>query len=83
MDEQTIYNQLREYILNELIREPDYPLKHDEPIVSTGMIDSFSLADVGVFIEEAFGVYIPDPDLTEAKMDTLDLMVARVLRDLS
>lgn len=82
MNEQTVRDRLRAYILEDLLKEPDYPLQDDEPIVSTGMIDSFSLADVGVFAEQEFNVFIPDPDLTVAKMDTLDLMVARIMRDL-
>ena len=45
-------------------------------------MDSFSLAEFGVFVEQEFNVYIPDADLTVEKMDTLDQMVARVLRDL-
>lgn len=81
MDEKTVRQQLRDFILEDLIRDPDYDLEDDEGIVTGGLIDSFSLAQIGVFAEEAFGVYIPDPDLTVAKMDTLDLMVARILRD--
>ena len=45
-------------------------------------MDSFALAEFGVFVEDTFDVYIPDADLTVAKMDTLDQMTARVLRDL-
>jgi acyl carrier protein len=48
-------------------------------MISGGLIDSFSLAYVGVFIEEEFGVYIPDNDLTVSKMDTLNQMAARIL----
>ncbi|MCA9895873.1 MAG: hypothetical protein KC615_22970 [Anaerolineae bacterium] len=81
MDEKTVHQQLRDFILEDLIRDPDYDLEDDEGIVTGGLIDSFSLAQIGVFAEEVFGVYIPDPDLTVAKMDTLNLMVARILRD--
>ena len=73
--------QLRQFILNDLIRDPSLSLRDDEKIISDGLIDSFSLAQIGVFAEQAFGIYIPDPDLTVAKMDTLDLMVARIMRD--
>ncbi len=73
--------QLRQFILTDLIRDPSLSLRDDEKIISDGLIDSFSLAQIGVFAEQAFGVYIPDPDLTVAKMDTLDLMVARIMRD--
>jgi acyl carrier protein len=81
LDEKTVREKLRAYILEDLIRDPDYDLEDDEGIVSGGLIDSFSLAQIGVFAEEEFDVYIPDPDLTVAKMDTLNLMVARIIRD--
>ncbi len=80
MDESTVRETLRSFITRELMRDPDYPLADDEGIVSGGLMDSFALAEFGVFVETTFDVYIPDPDLTEKKMDTLDLMVARVMR---
>lgn len=82
MDEATVKAKLRAYILRELVRDDDYPLDDDEGIVSGGLMDSFSLADLGVYVEDEFGVYIPDPDLTVTKMDTLNLMTARVLQGL-
>ena len=42
-------------------------------------MDSFSLAQIGVFVEDAFGVYIPDTDLTVNNMDTLNLMADEVI----
>lgn len=80
MDDTTIRTALRAFITRELMREPGYPLTDSEGIISNGLMDSFALAELGVYVEREFGVYIPDPDLTVAKMDTLDLMVARVLR---
>jgi acyl carrier protein len=82
MDETTVREKLRDFIVRELIRDPKYQLANDEGIISGGLIDSFSLAQIGVYAEDQFGVYIPDPDLTVAKMDTLDQMVVRVLRDI-
>lgn len=80
--ETEIRAQLREFILTELVRDPSFTLSDDDGIISSGLIDSFALAQIGVFAEQAFGVYIPDPDLTVAKMDTLNQMVARVARGL-
>jgi acyl carrier protein len=80
MDEQTIREKLRAYITCELIRDESYDLNDSEAIVSGGLMDSFSLAELGVYVEQEFGVYIPDPDLTVAKMDTLNMMVARVMK---
>jgi acyl carrier protein len=82
LDEQTIREKLRTFITRELIRDADYDLQEDEGIISEGLMDSFALAEFGVYVEEEFDVYIPDSDLTVAKMDTLNQMTARVLQDL-
>jgi acyl carrier protein len=81
VDEKTAREKLAAFITRELIRDPSYELNDAEGIITGGLMDSFSLAEFAVYVEKEFGVYIPDSDLTVAKMDTLDQMVARVLRD--
>ncbi|MDX1613396.1 MAG: hypothetical protein R3300_03740 [Candidatus Promineifilaceae bacterium] len=78
MDDASIRRRLRAFITAELIRDPAYPLADDEGIISGGLMDSFALAELAVFIEGEFDVYIPDAELTVARMDTLDQIVARV-----
>jgi acyl carrier protein len=73
-----ILTKLRSFITTELMAEPDYPLADDEPLVSGGLIDSFALAHVATFIEEAFGRYIPDTELDPNDFDTLERIAARV-----
>ena len=80
MDETTIREKLRAYICKELIRDARYPLTDTEGIITGGLMDSFALAEFAVYVEKEFGVYIPDADLTVAKMDTLNQMVARIMR---
>jgi acyl carrier protein len=82
MDEATIRAKLRDFITRELIRDESYELTDTEGIITEGLMDSFALAEFGVYVEDEFGVYIPDSDLTVEKMDTLNQMVARVQRDL-
>ena len=82
MDEQTIREKLRTYITRDLIRDASYKLTDTEGIITNGLMDSFALAELAVYVEGEFGVYIPDPDLTVEKMNTLDQMVARVMRDM-
>lgn len=81
MDETIVREKLQVFIIKELIRDEEYDLSDSEGIVSGGLMDSFSLAEFGVFVEQEFDVYIPDSDLTVEQMDTLDQMVARVMRD--
>ncbi|MCB8986534.1 MAG: hypothetical protein H6661_02150 [Ardenticatenaceae bacterium] len=82
-DEQTIREKLRTFITRDLIRDESYELQDDEGIITGGLMDSFSLAEFGVYVEEEFDVYIPDADLTVEKMDSLNQMVARVQRGLT
>jgi acyl carrier protein len=83
MDTNEVKEKLRKFVVTELIRNPKYNLKDDEPLITGGLIDSFSLAHFGVFVEDEFGIYIPDPDLTVENLNTLDQMVNRVMRDAS
>ena len=80
MDEQVVREKLRAFITRDLIRDPDYFLTDAEGIITGGLMDSFALAEFAVHVEREFGVYIPDAELTVANMDTLDQMVARVMR---
>ena len=78
--ESTVREKLRAFITRDLIRDADYPLTDTEGIITGGLMDSFALAEFAVYVEKEFGVYIPDSDLTVAKMDTLNQMVARVMK---
>jgi acyl carrier protein len=79
MDAGKVREQLRGFIARSLIRDAAYGLRDDEPIITGGLIDSFALAELAVFIEREWQVYIPDPELTVERMDTLDQIVARVV----
>ena len=79
MNRDDVKQKIRQFICDELIRRPDYPLEADTALITGGLIDSFSLAQIGVFVEDAFGVYIPDTDLNVEAMDTLQQIVDRIL----
>ncbi|GAB4421727.1 MAG: hypothetical protein Kow00106_18760 [Anaerolineae bacterium] len=83
MDRHEVRERLRAFVLNDMIRMPNYDLQDDEPLITGGLVDSFSLALFGVFVQEQFGIFIPDPDLTVENLDTLTQMVDRVMRDLA
>lgn len=74
-----VHTKLRTFICTQLMRRPSYPLDDDEPLISGGLIDSFSVARLGVFIEHELGRYILDVDLTVENMDTLRRIVTLVL----
>jgi acyl carrier protein len=79
MDENQIKEKLRNFILTEVINNTDQQIKDDEALITSGLMDSFSLAQVGVFIELEFNVYIPDPELTVDNMNTINDMAAKIM----
>jgi acyl carrier protein len=83
MDRNEILLKVRAFTLKELLKNPDYTLKNDEPLFSSGLIDSFAMAQVGVFIETEFNLYIPDPELTVENMDTVERITSQVLTGLA
>lgn len=83
MDRIVVVKKITEFICVELLQNPTYNLKEDEPLFSNGTIDSFGIAQIGVFIETEYNLYIPDPDLTVENMDTVGQISDRVLSSLS
>jgi len=69
---------LRTFVVTHMIKDARYPLQDDEPLITGGLVDSFSLVELALFIEERFGVHFADPELTAANMDTLNQIVATI-----
>jgi acyl carrier protein len=45
-------------------------------LISGGLVDSFSLVDLALFIEENYGVRIDDTELNADTFDTLEQLAA-------
>jgi acyl carrier protein len=58
---------------------PNYPLQDDESLVDSGLLDSFALVEVSVFVDTQFGVDIPDEAVNIDDMATLAQIVDAVL----
>ncbi|MGD9093605.1 MAG: acyl carrier protein [Anaerolineales bacterium] len=67
-----VINQLSTYIAREILKQPDRHLAADEALISNGLIDSFSLVDLALFVEDTFGVRIEDTELNADTFDTLN-----------
>ena len=62
---------LNEYIATKILKQPNRAIKPDEALISSGLIDSFSLVDLAMFVEDKFGVRIDDSELNAGTFDTL------------
>jgi acyl carrier protein len=71
-------DELRTFITTELMRDPGYQLQDDEALISGGLIDSFSLVELQLFIEQQFGVFIDDTELTADAIDNMNDIIALI-----
>lgn len=69
---------LAEYIAAEILKQPSRAIGEDEPLLSSGLIDSFHLVDLGMFVEDKFGVRIDDAELNASTFDTLNQLAALI-----
>lgn len=67
-----IIEKLNTYIATEILKRPDKQLDPNEPLISGGLIDSFSLVDLSLFVEQTWGVRLDDTELNAETFDSLD-----------
>lgn len=70
MSELTV-SLLSEYITGTILKQSRRALEADTLLISSGLVDSFSLVDLAMFIEEKFGVRLHDTELNAETFDTL------------
>ena len=73
-----ILNALKQYITKEILKQPERNLSADEVLISGGLIDSFHLVDLALFVEDTWGVRIDDSELNAETFDTLTQLTAMV-----
>jgi len=61
-----------DYVSRSILKQSKRKILNDEPLISSGLIDSFSLVDLALFVEDTFGVHIDDTELNAQTFDTLD-----------
>jgi acyl carrier protein len=71
-------DQISTFISTELLKDPDRKIATDEALISSGLVDSFSLVDLALFIEETFDARIDDTELTADVFDTIEELVALI-----
>jgi acyl carrier protein len=67
---------LKQYIATEIAKQPKRNIDPDEPLLTSGLVDSFHLVDLALFVEDKFGVHIDDAELNAQSFDTLNQLVA-------
>jgi acyl carrier protein len=73
--EQEIANQLAQYITKDILQQPKRQISAETPLISSGLIDSFHLVDLAIYVEDQFKVRIDDTELNKDTFDNLNQLV--------
>lgn len=70
--------KLSEHIVTTILRQPGRILDGETPLITSGLIDSFNLVDLALYIEDEFGVHIDDSELNSDSFDDLNTLAALI-----
>ncbi len=73
-----VITQLTEYIAAEILKQPGRGIGPDESLLTSGLIDSFHLVDLALFVEDHFGVHLDDAELNASVFDSLNQLAALI-----
>jgi acyl carrier protein len=74
----TIQQALSNYIASQILKDPSRSIRGEEALLTSGLVDSFSLVDLALFVEDTFGVQIQDSELNSKTFDTLNQLEALI-----
>ncbi len=74
----SLISLLSQYIATSILKQPGRTISAGEPLISSGLINSFSLVDLALFIEDNYGVHIDDTELNRETFDTLEQLSALI-----
>ena len=79
MKKSEIIVTLQSRIAKDILNIPEKTILIEEPLISSGLIDSFSLVDLAILIEDVFNVRVDDTELNSDVFDSLDQLSDLIL----
>jgi len=67
-----------EYVTEEYLEEDDDEITPDTPLISGGIVDSFSMVSLKRFLENKYSISIPDERATPEAFDSVNKIIALV-----
>ncbi len=76
-----ITKTVRDYVIREYLEEgDDREITENTPLISGGVVDSFSMVSLLRFLEKKYSIHIPDEAATPEAFDTVRSIAALVQR---
>ena len=62
---------LADFIVRKILKKPNRVLQMDEPLISRGLLDSLTLVDLALFVEDTYAVRLKNSELSASSFDTI------------
>ncbi len=66
-----------DYVKKEFLEDDsDMEIKEDTPLISSGIVDSFSMVSLKTFLEKKYKIQIPDAKATPEAFDSVNNIIS-------
>ncbi|HPK04267.1 MAG TPA: acyl carrier protein [Bacteroidales bacterium] len=65
-----------QYVIDEYLEDPDEEITYNTPLISGGIVDSFSMVSLKRFLENKYKISIPDDKATPEAFDSVNKIVS-------
>ncbi len=69
-----------DYVIKEYVEDDSESMTYDTPLISGGIVDSFSMVSLKRFLENRYEISLPDDEATPEAFDSVNKIVALVDR---
>ncbi len=67
-----IKDVILQYVIDEYLEDPDEVISFDTPLISGGIVDSFSMVSLKRFLETTYKIQLPDERATPEAFDDVN-----------
>ncbi len=78
MDMTEIKEVVLEYVIEEYVEDEDEVVTCETPLISGGLVDSFSMVSLKRFLEARYKISIPDEQASPEAFDSVDKIAVLV-----
>ncbi|MBU1186700.1 MAG: acyl carrier protein [Acidobacteria bacterium] len=78
-----IKDAVLEYVIEEYVEDEDEEVSFDTPLISGGIVDSFSMVSLKRFLENRYEISIPDEEASPEAFDNVNKITELVKKHLA
>jgi acyl carrier protein len=78
MPDQELKNVIMNNVTKEYLEDDSEPINYETPLISGGIVDSFSMVSLKRFLENRYGIQIPDDRATPDAFDSVNRIAVLV-----